>query len=71
MYSVLEIYHMSQAQTDVALTVLRCGKPFESEKMKVKVFHVVLWRSIMISQLHLKKILQSNSEQYYKREQEI
>lgn len=34
MYSVLEVYHISQAQTNVALTVLRWGKPFESEKMK-------------------------------------
>lgn len=63
MYSVLEIYHISQAQTNVALTVLRWGKLFESEKMKVKVLQVIFWRSVMISQLHLKKILQSNSEE--------
>lgn len=63
MYSVLEIYHISQAQTNVALTVLRWGKPFESEKMKVKVLQVVLWRSVMISQLYLKKILQNSSEE--------
>lgn len=70
MYSVLEMYHISQAQTNVALTVLRWGKSFESEKMKVKVLQVVLWRSVMISQLHLNKVLQSNSEQYYERQQE-
>lgn len=63
MYSVLEIYHISQAQTNVALTMLRWGKPLESEKMNVKVLQVVLRRSVMISQLHLKKILQSNSEE--------
>lgn len=34
MYSVLEIYCMSQAQTNVALTTLRWGKPFKSEKRR-------------------------------------
>lgn len=63
MYSVLEIYHISQAQTNVALTMLRWEKPLESEKMNAKVLQVVLRRSVMISQLHLKKILQSNSEE--------
>lgn len=43
--------------------MLKWGKTFESEKMKVKVLQVVLWRSVMISQLLLKKILQSISEE--------
>ena len=44
------------------LTVLKGGKPFESEKMKVKVSKIVLERRVMISQLVLQKILESNSE---------
>lgn len=42
MYTVLEMYHISQAQTNAALTVLRWGKPFESEKTKVKALQVYL-----------------------------
>lgn len=47
----------------MALTVLRWGKPFEPDKMKMKVLQVVFWRSVMISRLHLKKIFQNNSEE--------